>query len=189
MQRRVLQALIAIGVFGFLATSTLPFAGTWLKRIELPTFFETSTIALPDGGRLTATMPTQRVQRYSSDGRFLTGWFVHANGGHFAIGLTRDGKVAVCTGPGRQISIFEPDGTPVGDPRPCIHAPREVPKILQPADFPLGEVALQPAVRAERPMASLSAVLLVPFWHPFVAWSMALVGYLALRLGHRAQEG
>jgi hypothetical protein len=189
VQRRALQALVVFGVLGFLGASLLPYAGTWLARVELPTFFETSTIALPDGGRMTATMPTQRVQRYGSDGHFQTGWFVDAKGGHFAIGLTTDGRVAVCTGRGRQIFFFELDGQPVGDPRACFSAPREVPKILQPADFPLGDVNLQPAVSAERPTASLVAILLVPFWHPFVAWLIALVGFLGLRFGRRAPTG
>jgi hypothetical protein len=182
-------ALIVVGVLGFVGQFLLPNAGTWLERVELPTFFETTTIALPDGGRMTATMPTARVQRYGSDGHFQTGWFVNAKGGHFAIGLTSDGRVAVCTGRGRQIFFFQLDGQPVGDPRACITAPRQIPKILQPADFPLGEVNLQQAVSAERPNASLVAILLVPFWHPFVAWLIAVVGYLGLRISRPALTG
>jgi hypothetical protein len=187
MRVRILQALVVAGVLGFFGTFLLPYAGTWLERVELPTFFETSTIILPDGGRLTATMPTQRVQRYSSDGRFRTGWFVDAKGGHFAIGLTSDGKIAVCTGRGRQIFLFELDGRPAGDPRACFTAPREVPKILQPADFPLGEINLQPAVSTKRPDASLVAILLVPFWHPFVDCFIAAIGFLGLK-GLAAQK-
>jgi hypothetical protein len=81
------------------------------------------------------------------------------------------------------------DGQPVGDPRACITAPRQIPKILQPADFPLGEVNLQQAVSAERPNASLVAILLVPFWHPFVAWLVAMLGYLGLRISRPALTG
>src|SRR5216683_7401697 len=103
MQRRAAQALILVGLLGFLGTACLPYAGTWLDSVELPIFFETYTIALPDGGRLTATMPTQRVQHYGSDGLFRTGWFVDGKGGHFAIGLTSDGWVAICTVRGREI--------------------------------------------------------------------------------------
>ena len=75
MLGRVAQALMVFGVIGFLGTAGLPAAGSWLNNVELPVFFETTTITLPDGGRLTATMPTSRVQRYGSDGRFRTGWF------------------------------------------------------------------------------------------------------------------
>src|SRR5262245_14463857 len=48
-------ALIAVGFVGFLGMDWLPAVGTWLSSVELPTFFETNTIGLPDGGRLTAT--------------------------------------------------------------------------------------------------------------------------------------
>ena len=59
MLRRLGQALIVFGAAGFLSTFCLPMAGAWLNGVELPTFFETTTIALPDGGRLhPATMPT-----------------------------------------------------------------------------------------------------------------------------------
>jgi len=47
-----------------------------------------------------------------------------------------------------------------------------------PARYPDSPV---PAVSAERPNASLVAILLVPFWHPFVAWLIAVVGISALR--------
>src|SRR5262245_14666991 len=100
---RLGQALTAFGAAAFLGTFLLPAAGAWLDAVELPTLFETTTIALPDGGRVTATMPTQRVQRYDADGKFHRGWFVDAKGGRFGIGLTKDARVAVCTGRGRQI--------------------------------------------------------------------------------------
>jgi hypothetical protein len=57
MLRRVGQALIVVGVLGFFGAFCLSYAGTWLDSVELPIFFQTNTIALPDGGRLTATMP------------------------------------------------------------------------------------------------------------------------------------
>ena len=178
MQRLGL-ALFVVGLFGLLGAFWLPYAGTWLDTVELPIFFATTTIALPDGGRLTATVPSQRVQRYGSDGRFRTGWFVDANGGHFAIGLTSDGMIAVCTGRGHQI-LFDLDGRQVGHGA-CSDGPREFPRILQAADFPRGEIDLLPAVPADRPTPSPVAILLVPFWHPVAAWLIALVGLLALR--------
>jgi len=192
MQRRLQTisiALIVVGVLGFFGQSLLPNAGTSLELVELPTFFETTTIALPDGGRMTATMPTARVQRYGGDGHFQTGWFVDAKGGHFAIGLTNDDRVAICTGRGRQLFLFELDGRPVGNARACFTAPREIPKILQPADFPFGEVNLQQVVSVERPNASLMAILLVPLWHPFFAWLIAVVGVLGLRISPSALTG
>lgn len=182
MLRRAALALVMVGVFGFFGAFCLPYAGTRLNSVELSIFFETNTIASPDGGSLTATMPTQRVQHYGSDGRFRNGWFVDAKGGHFAIGLTPDGRIAVCTNRGREIFLFELNGRLVGR-QPCFAAPREVPRLLQPVDFPHGEITLQPIAPAVRPNASLLGILLVPLWHPFAACSIGLVGYLALRFG------
>jgi len=107
-------------------------------------------------------------------------------GGRFAIGLTKDGKVAVCTARGRQVFLFELDGRPFLEPGACFRAPREVPDVLQPADFPLGDVNLQPSVRAKPPTPSLVPLLLVPFWHPFVALLFVLIGILTQRLGRPA---
>jgi len=172
-------------VLGFFGAFCLPYAGASLDGVELPTFFETTTIGLPDGGRLTATMPTQRVQHYGNDGRFQNGWFVRAKGGRFAIGLTNDSKVAICTGRGREFFLFDLDGRLVGQ-QPCFRAPKEIPQILQPSDFPAGN--LRPASPAERPHASVGAILLVPLWHPFVAWGIVLVGFLVMRFS-RALRG
>ena len=195
MRCRVAKTFVLVGLFGFLGTillgfaGTLPSVGTWLDSVELPTFFQTSTIALPDGGRLTATIPTQRVQHYGSDGRFRIGWFVDGLGGHFAIGLSRDSRVAIYTARRHEFFLFDLDGRPLGhqaclSPTPnvewdrCLQSgvdPIEIP-ILQPADVRVGEIRLQPAVPVERPNASLAAMLLVPFWHPFVACSIVMVG-------------
>jgi hypothetical protein len=182
MLRRLAQALIVLGWLGFIGPVCLPYAGTWMDRVELPAFFETTTIALPDGGRLTATMPTGRVQRYGSDGRFQTGWFVDAWGGHFAIGLTADGVVAVCTARGRRIFLFDLDGQLL-DQGACDHLPGNVggpPGILQPTSSPVSDVSLQSVVPAGRPDASLAAVLLVPLWHPLVPWAIFVIGCFML---------
>jgi len=128
---------------------------------------------LPDGGRLTATIPTKRVQHYGSDGGFRNGWFVSTKGGLFAIGLTSDGRVAVCNARGREFIVFDLDGRPV-DHQACLRGPNDISTILQPADFPSGN--LQPVSLARRPHASLGAILMVPLWHPFVSWTMLVVG-------------
>src|SRR4051812_21393145 len=175
-------ALVVIGMAGFFGAMLLPTAGHWLDGVDLPTFYETTTIAVPGGGSLTATMPTQRVQSYGSDGRFRNGWFVDAKGGRFAIGLTTDNKVAVCTGRGRQFLLYDFEGQLVGG-QACFREPQEIPnnRILQPADFPTGN--LQPVFPDPRPSPSLSAILLVPLWHPFVTWAIGLLGVLLTQLG------
>jgi hypothetical protein len=190
MLRRVAQILTVLGLLGFLGTLCLPRAGTWLDNVELPVFFETTTITLPDGGRLTATMPTSRVQRYGSDGRFRTGWFVDARGGGFAVGLTADGLVAICTFRGRQIFLFDLDGRLLGQ-KACHRPPSDAgTHILQPyVGFPVSDISLQPLGPVARPDASLLAILLVPLWHPFVPWSISATGCVMLAiLRHRRRE-
>jgi hypothetical protein len=188
MIRQVGLALSAVGVLGFFGAVFLPYAGSWLDGVELPTFFETNTIALQDGGRLTATMPTQRVQHYDSDGRFRNGWFVDAKGGYFAIGLTDDGRVAVCTSRGSEIFLFDLDGRSVGRQVCSGTISPEISRggTLQPSDFPSGELNLQRAIAVDRPKASLVPILLVPLWHPFVAVFFGLAGGLALELDRRS---
>jgi hypothetical protein len=182
MLRRVAQALTVFGLIGFLGTACLPAAGSWLNNVELPVFFETTTITLPDGGRVTATMPTSRVQRYGSDGRFRTGWFVNANGGHFAIGRTADGLVAVCTFRGHQIFVFDLDGQLV-DQKRCHRPPGYAEgHLLQPyIGFPVSEVALSPVSPVARPDASLLTILLVPLWDPFVPGAIFAIGFVIWR--------
>ncbi len=186
MIRRGFQTLIALGMIGFFGAQLLPCGGDSLAHVEFPAFLQTHTIVLPEGGILTATIPTHRVQRYSSDGRFLNGWFVDAHGGNFGVGLTTDGKAVICTARGRQIFVFELDGRPVGEPQRCLVQPRgqpasEVPQILQPHDLYEAQVALQHAIEANPPPNSTAALLLVPLWHPFVAWAFVLIGILGLR--------
>ena len=88
-------ALIGLGTLGFFGAFMLPATGTWLQDVELPPFFETTSIIGPGGRTFAATIPLSRIQRYDGDGRFETGWFVHSAGGRFAIGLTADGRIAV----------------------------------------------------------------------------------------------
>jgi hypothetical protein len=184
MLYRVAQALVVLGVSGFCGTVCLHYAGPWADRIELPVFFETTAIALPDGGRLTATSYTHRVQRYGADGRFRTGWFVRAEGGHFAIGLTANGAIAVYSASKldhtRQVFfLFDLDGRPLGY-QPSFTRLRNVgatTSALQPADFPSAfDIRLQPVVPVERPHASVVAILLAPLWDPFAAFAIFVVG-------------
>src|SRR5262244_2120168 len=66
-------ALIGLGALGFFGASLLPATGTWLRYVELPPFFQTTTIVGPGDRTFTATIPLARVQRYDSNGRFEDG--------------------------------------------------------------------------------------------------------------------
>jgi len=185
MLRRIAQALVVFGTVSFLGTFVLPTAGALLNHFELPTFFETTTIAMPGGGRLTATMPTQRVQRYNADGRFVRGWFVGARGGHFAIGMTEDGNIAICTGRGRDLQLYDRDGGLIENTRACFADGRSLPSVLQPSELVLAGSPLQRVFLAEPPVPSLTARLLVPLWHPFVAWTFGFGGAILWKLSSR----
>jgi hypothetical protein len=82
--RRFFVTLIVIGGLGFFGAFLLPRLGHRLDQIELPTLLGTTTIELPDGMRLTATVSTQRLQLYAKDGHFQNGWFVNAKGAYSA---------------------------------------------------------------------------------------------------------
>jgi hypothetical protein len=189
MLRRVAQAVIVFGLLGFCGWAGLH-SGQLAGRIELPVFYETTTIALPDGGRLTATGYSNRVQRYGTDGRFRAGWFVSPECGHFAIGLTADGRVAVHSASKldrtRQIVfLFDLDGQPLGHQVSFTRLQRAgpTPSALQPADLPTpGEIRLQPVVQVERPNASLLTILLVPLSDPRVPLLTFIAGCFMWRL-------
>jgi len=136
------RGLMILGIISSVGMAYLGETGSLLNGIELPTFFETTTIRLPDGGRLTATIPTARLQRDGPDGQFRNGWFVDAHGGRFGIGLTEDDRIVVCTGRGREIWLFDLDGHPIGH-QVCFRAPHNVADRLLPDDFPEGDLRLR----------------------------------------------
>ncbi len=181
MLRRLGYVLVVVGALGFFAPFYLPRAGTSLRNIELPTFFETITIVLPDGGRLTATQPTQRVQRYDRDGRFQYGWFINTGGGLFAIGLSRDGDLVVCTVRGKRTLVYDFEGKLVHE-ESCLFQPHLNMSPLEPWSFPSSAIQLQQVDPAQPPLASWQSFALVPLWHPFVAWLMIAGGGVMLRI-------
>ena len=182
MERLKYRCLLAIGVAGFIGSFLLPYAGSWLRYVELPILFETATIALPDGGRLTATKPTQRVQRYAPDDRFQNGWFVDAKGGSFALGLTEDGLVAICLDRTRRLQLFDLEGRQISDAGRCADELAEFPMLLKPGHLGNEGVKLQEPVLIRPPKDTWFALLLVPFWHLNVAFLIGLIGALGLWL-------
>ena len=159
--------------------SVLPAAGAWLNADELPTFFETTTIGLPNGERLTATLPTQRLQHYGKTGQFINGWFAEAQGGNFGICLGIDNTIVVCTGRGGILLTYDLSGAQASAPR-HYNKVGNVPVILQPSDFSDESVSLQPGIAVSTPNASWLTFVLVPLWHPFVAWALIAMGLFGL---------
>ncbi|OKO67489.1 hypothetical protein [Bradyrhizobium sp. NAS96.2] len=180
-------ALMGLGALGFIVPLFLPATGTWLQQIELPPFFETTTILGPAGRTFTATIPTERIQRYDSNGRFETGWFVHSAGGMFAIGLTVDGRIAVAAARTKQVEFFNPDGSSAGQPQPCPSFGSVPSGVLRPSNCPVWGVTFVDPIQTARPGAHWQTLLLLPFWHPFVAWLLAVSGVLGIRINRASR--
>jgi hypothetical protein len=182
----VCGAFIGLGVLGFFGAALLPAAGIWLQHVELPPFFETTSIVGSEGKTFTATIPLARIQRYDSNGRFETGWFVNSAGGIFAIGLTRTGQVAVAAARTKQVEFFNPDGSSAGPPRPFIWSGGftggRMEGVLQPSDCWVEGVTFVNPIRAEGPKAHWGTLVMFPLWHPFVSWLLFAAGTLAIRL-------
>lgn len=175
-------ALMGLGALGFVGAFLLPAAGAWLQQIELPPFFETTSILGPGGRTFTATIPTARIQRYDSNGRFETGWFVHSAGGIFRIGLTVDGRIAVASARTKQVEFFNSDGSASGRPQPCAWFGGVQSGVLQPSDCPVWGVTFVNPTQTTGPGAHWQTLVLFPLWHPFVAWLLAVLGMLAIRI-------
>jgi hypothetical protein len=165
----------------------LPATGTWLQHVELPPFFETTTIRGPEGRTFAATMPLARVQRYDGDGRFETGWFVRSGGGIIAIGLTTDGRIAVGAIRSKQVEFFNPDGSSAGPPRPCSDG--LLYGLLRPTYCRVDGVAFANPIQVENPPAHWATLVLFPLWDPFVAWLLGVSGLVLLALKHPNEFG
>lgn len=178
-------ALIGLGATGFFSPLVLPFTGTWLQHVELPQFFETTTIRGPEGRTFAVTMPLARVQRYGSDGRFETGWFVHSAGGIIAIGLTTDGRIAVAAIRTKQVEFFNPDGSSVGPPQPCSGV---LYGVLRPGYCRVDGVTFANPIQTRDPPTHWGPFVLFPLWDPFVAWLLGVSGMVLLALKHRNEK-
>jgi hypothetical protein len=152
--------------------------------MELPTFFETTSIVGPGDRTFAATIPLARIQRYDSDGQFETGWFVDSAGGVFAIGMTADGRIAVAAGRTKQVAFFNPDGSPAGSPRPFTWSDGLIKGVLRPSNCWVAGEAFADPIQVENPETHWVTLVLFPLWHPFVAWLLmgaGMAGTLAKR--------
>lgn len=178
---KIFRFLMIFGVSCFFVTFVLPSFGNLLWWLELPAIYETTTIKASDGRYYSATIPLQRIQRYSSDGRFELGWFVNASGGIFAIGLTKDGEVVSLSARTKYLEIFNSDGSYKHLPIKYSNGITVSPfgDALRPNEFePIGISLIKPT-SAKNPELSLWTFLLFPFWHPFVAWGISFAGCIS----------
>jgi hypothetical protein len=176
--RPISGLLMGVGMMGFIAPFLLPRTGDLLRYFELPAIYETTTIRALSGDLYAATMPLARVQRYSADGRFKSGWFVDSAGGQISIGATSDGSIVIAAARTRKIQAYDAEGEPVGPPKPYVAAITGHVPVIQPGNsIAAGMTVIQPLVVAN-PQPRLATLLLVPLWSPFVAWMIGVAGIL-----------
>lgn len=173
-------ALVGLGALGFFGAALLPTTGVWLRSVELPPFFETSSIVGPEGRTFTATIPLARIQRYDGNGHFETGWFVDSAGGAFSIGMTVDGRIAVAAARTKRVEFFNPDGSSVGPPRPFISSGGLTNGVLRPSNGWIEGVAIADPIQVRNPGVHWSTLMLFPLWNPFVAWLLVVLGMVGM---------
>lgn len=179
--------LLALGSLGFFGPSLLASTGNLLNHVELPAFFDTTAIAGPDATTVTASMPFARIQRYDRDGNFLNGWFATNGGGQFALGLTREGAIALASTRTKDVEFFNPDGSIAAPPRAFTWGGTPMQGLLWPGKISLEGVVFAQPVQVAGPPPHVLTVLLFPFWHPLLAWALGAMGIFCVwRSGRRS---
>lgn len=168
--------LLALGSLGFFGPSLLASTGSLLNHVELPAFFETTAIAGPGATTVTASMPFARIQRYDRDGRFLNGWFAANGGGQFALGVTREGTIALASTRTKEVEFFNSDGSSAAPPRPFTWGGAPMQGLLWPGRISLAGVVFAQPVQVAGPPPHVLTLLLFPFWHPLFAWVLGAMG-------------
>lgn len=172
--------LLALGSLGFFGPFLLAATGDLLNHVELPAFFDTKAIAGPDSTTITASMPLARIQRYDRDGHFLNGWFANNGGGQFALGLTREGAIALASRRTKEVEFFNPDGSVAAPPRPFTGGGEPMQGLLWPGTLSLKGVVFAQPVQVAGPPPHLLTVVLFPFWHPLLAWVLGGMGMICV---------
>jgi hypothetical protein len=146
------------------------------ERIELPNERKSPQIIAPDGQVFVANSYTFRIQRYGPDG-FERGFWVDAGGGSFAIGLTADGLILVCTQRERHLITYTRDGQEIGSRGTCPYDPGNNGLMLSNGASPFASHAKVPRVATHW----LSAAALPLAYHPFYAWILFGLGICILK--------
>jgi hypothetical protein len=176
----VLLVLAAVSYFGgFLIRSS----GDRLQHVELPAYFDTATITLPDGRRFALAMSLQRVQRYGADGAFELGWFVNEAAamptGGLSLGLTTADMIVIASSRTRQAEIYNADGQRKGGTKPfsrAVTGGSGVPPIMLPGSFAIDGVTLVNPVRAGNPRLGWATVLPGLFLHSWFTGALFWAG-------------
>ena len=100
-----------VGVAGFFG-SGLAASGSldWLGSYEWPVGHTSGVVRLADGRYVVPHAPTNRVQVYDANLRFLRGWRVPAGGGTFTLRIAPDQNINVYIARGQSHLVYDADG-------------------------------------------------------------------------------
>jgi hypothetical protein len=182
LQRKIAICIMVLGMVCFLQPLWLHLVpDEILNRIELPNTFDAVRVTAPNGRVFVANVYSGRVQRYGPDG-FEQGFFVDWRGGVFDIGVSPPGQVLICSARAHALITYSQDGIETGPRLPCR---------LNAADF--GRIAGAKFYVSEAKVPRIAfnrlSVLLVPLWHPILAWAMAGAAVVYLRFRERRGDG
>jgi len=97
---------------------------------------------------------------------------MHAGGGPFDAGISPSGEVVLCLGRSHELVRFDQNGVETGPRQSCA-------RNVWGGDDQIPFLSHYTA-RVKVPLiaSSWAAALAFPFWHPFTAWSLIVVGLL-----------
>lgn len=178
-------ALLALAALSGLSGVILKSSGDGLAQVELPAYFQTTTIILADDRRIAFLRSLHRVQRYSADGSFEGGWFITGDAGMLAgahsLGLTADDKIIIASDRLKQAEIYTVEGRLVAEKRPVQRVGAGAPKVILPDSFLIDGVALVVPVRTDNPRLGWTTVLPSVSLHSWTAWALFWLGLNMLR--------
>ena len=163
----VIKIVIFVGILCFLGIRELHWFGQSLASFEFPAVLQSKTIKTPNGKIFSANGPQNRIQRYSKDGEFETGWFVAPHGGNFTVGMDRDGGIVFLSARRDQIEVYDQSGNLKYPPIPYNgRASFKVP--LGENDLKGARLSLIDVEEVENPKLSKQSALLIIFANPFL---------------------
>jgi hypothetical protein len=163
--------LLAIGAIGFFGMALSATGGLrWLPpTFEWPVGDAKGIVDLPDGRHVVPLQPSNRIQLYSSDWKFLRGWWINASAGTFVIRLRNTNQIEVLTARGQRRLLFDLDG-----------------KLIEGREYRDEEYAA--ASRAGYSAVVPTKLWLWPLTGPFLSWLCGLTGGVMIGLSQRLKQ-
>jgi hypothetical protein len=160
-----------IGALGFFGTALAATGAlNWLPlSFEWPIGHANGIATMPDGTHVVPHTPSNRIQIYDSNWRFLRGWFVDASAGTFKIKPLNQTKVQIITARGQMRYVYDLNGNLLS---------AETYRPLSFSDFSGShESAIVP-----------TPFYLYGFTHPGIAWAIGVSGILLISASSKLQK-